>query len=473
VTSVGDAGAEEFKGPLGLPRVGEAAWWPTLGFRGNPYDTRPLGTDPDSTELLVGRRRTVDMIESHLRSTSTHLAIDAPNGRGKTSVLRCVVGELDRSAERFEAGQLLVPVKDLVSPFAEEPAGEFAERVLLELAKTLVENRRAISRAGGSAEGALDGLYEFLASPLLRSGSFGISAGPFGGLTGGRGKAPNTGFAFRAAGLEGLVREALERAFPVEEAGALVVCLDDIEQVGNPLEVAEYLSAIRERLLRLHGVKWVLLGSGGVLDGLGSHRRLAGIVGNPMRLPELRGPEVAEVVERRISHYRLGTRVTVPIDGGGFRILYEAAGKRLRAGLQLCQEFARFAEERGALEDGSMTRAGRRDADGAWERLDVPHHVVEQFVEELCLDAWNQVANMGATAVELIYLLDELGGAPAEDLIGDDPAREETLSALLGRSLVVASQGVLDRSRAPLELSSAGSLAMRGATLAGWTPQSI
>lgn len=436
--------------------------WSQLGFSRRPYDTRPLGGDEDSRELLVGREGQRTVIRDHLNASSLHLTIDGPNGGGKTSLMQCFLGELDQSAQRYSQGELLLPIKEPVNLSKGESPAEFEERMLLVLGSALAQNKDLIRRAGNSPGEHLADLDRFINSPVLRGAGAGVNIAGFGG-TGSRSPALNS--EFKRLGLERLVHRSLREAFPADEAGALVVCVDNTESLKTPAKARDFMDAVRDSLLNLQGVRWVFLGADGILDGLNNHPRLDGVLTAPLQLSDLSPVEAAEAVERRINLYRIGD-VTVPVNGEGFQHIYESCGRHLRTALGICGEFALEAAARGLLAGGHLVEEPVETNGERWTRWELPSRFIKTYVNEQSLNEWHRVVKMGASATSVLRDLEGPEPKSKEELGVEAQPRKAALKRLRDKDLIVGVRSKEDRRRVQLQLSAKGMLAATGGRLA-------
>ena len=424
---------------------GQPRWWAERGFWGNPYDTRPLGNEPDAGELLVGRGDFLVELKALLLAGTAHPAVAGPYGGGKTSLVRCLLNELWSDAHEADVGQLLLPIRTPISP-TEHDRQKFVKRCLLEVSGALVEGAQAIQAAGGQIGRPLEALSDFTGKPLLVSGGGGASVLGSGG-TGTRTVAVNTGFGFDLSGLLQLVRLALKEAFPNDEHGAVVGCIDDVELCGESEDVLQFLSDIREPLLNLQGVKWVILGADQVLQGVGDHPRLAGVVRVLQGLPLLPDTVIAGAVERRIRHFHAASDVTVPVNGEAFCRIYERSGRHLRAAFDHALAFSVHADNRGILdsdelvcteEEETILLEDEEEEKRQWLRWDVPPELVDQFLNRLSLEAWDRLAELGGAAAAVLADLRVAEAVEADVLIRSDPSRDTALKKLASKRFVAS-----------------------------------
>ena len=440
-------------------------WWSERGFWANPYDTKPLGLDQDGIELLVGRDDFQAELISHLRASTAHATFAGPYGSGKTSLVRCVMRGLSQDVASFTAGQLLLPVVEPISPRENEPAHKFVARCLWDLSVTLVRGAHAVALAGGHVGRRVQELAECIGEPVLVSGGGGANV-LGSGATVNRVRTANDGSGFEESGLPRLVREALKEAFPADELGAIVACIDDVELCGGPAQVRQFLSEIREPLLTLEGVKWVIVGADDVLAGAAGHPRLTGVMSGSRAITQLSDDVVETVVERRIEFYHWGPEVTVPVNGPAFARLYGLSGRHLRGAFSLCMDFALHAERQGILDSEVMVRSEHEDEDGLWLRLDVPLGLIEGYVDQVSLREWDRLVELGAAAASVLEDLAAAEVVEATVLVQGDPARHAALERLIDATFATAGALAAPSSGA-VRLTSSGALALAGGRLAG------
>ncbi|WP_456698283.1 FtsK/SpoIIIE domain-containing protein [Aeromicrobium sp. P5_D10] len=311
----------------------EYSIWTELGFSGNPYDQNYLAGTEQGAALFCGRTSELARVQMSIGSGGTHVSIEGDAGVGKTSLAQVAAFEMFRRGRQAANGTLFVPVTTPLQ-LSSDPV-DFELQVWRSIAHSLLINEQAIRSAGLNMPD-LSGLGDWLQSPTtLTTGSASIL-----GFGAGAGRGMNTSSGFGESGFTALVRRALEELFPTAAAGGIVCILDNLELLGTSEAARHSLETIRSNLLEVPAIRWVLVGSNGIVSSARS-RRLSGFIDAPIRLQPLTEEESVELVRRRLEYW--GTeRAHPPVQPGDFQYLYRALGLNLRDSLALAQQFAKY-----------------------------------------------------------------------------------------------------------------------------------
>lgn len=306
--------------------------WTELGFRGNPYDQAYLAGSAEGADLFCGRAAELLRVQVGIASGGTHVAIEGDAGVGKTSLAQVASYEMFRQAENEGTGSLFLPVPDALQLVHD--AAEFERTVWRGIAGTLIANEPMIRRFGRDVPD-FGGLAQWLNSPTAFAGGS-VSVLGF-GAAGNR--VVNTSSGFSEGGFNSLVRRELSRVFPGSAAGGVVCVMDNLELLGESESARRALETIRGTLLELPSLRWVFVGSKGIITGARS-ARLSGFVDLPFHLSPLSADEAVELVQRRLDYW--GTELAhAPVQAEDFRFLYLTMGQNLRDSLSIAQQFAK------------------------------------------------------------------------------------------------------------------------------------
>lgn len=340
--------------------------WPKLGFRENPYTHTNLTSDDTGDRLLVGRDQEVSELQLRIGSTGTHPSLEGPAGVGKSSLLAVAGYRMLRRCVDAAEGTLFVPATRFFQ--ASNSLEEFEAQVYWDVAQTLIDNVEAFRKAG-LAVPDISSLDKWLNSPQYREMS-----GTLAMLGGGYGSEPNATEGFVESGFPAAVRRELERCFPSAAAGGVICVLDNLELLQSSGEARRVLEALRDRIFNMHGLRWILCGSRGIVSRARSER-LSGIFDPPMRLGSLPYEAASELVARRIDYYG-EPEAYPPVTPQGFKFLYGALNLNLRDALAYAQRFSDWVYREYVIGGGELPAHNDRDRlIEAWlaERADEAH----------------------------------------------------------------------------------------------------
>ena len=322
--------------------------WQDFGFKDNLYSTPPLSGTAEGSELLVGRDAEVKRLRTHWTSLDTHASMEGNNGVGKTSLVSVAAYRAMVAHSLGEEDQMFLP---LVEPFQLGAGGDLEEEVLFVIARSILQYEAAFTAAEKKLP-KLDDVRVWLDNPILRGGGGGASVlgiGANANFT----QSTNSG-GFSKSGFRDTVRTWLSEIFPSKSDGAFVGVIDNLELLETSQDARRALEAMRDTVLALPGVKWVLCGANGIVRSSVGSQRLTGVIGDPIQLQPLGDEDVPVVIQRRIEANRLRADATPPVEPEGFAHLYQVAGRNLRIALKHAQDFSIWLHGQ-ELPDGQST----------------------------------------------------------------------------------------------------------------------
>lgn len=308
--------------------------WQDFGFKDNLYATPPLTGTSEGSQLLVGRDNEVARLMTHWSSLDTHASMEGDNGVGKTSLVVVSAYRAMVSHGLGETEQMLLP---LVEPFQMRAGEDLEEEVLFVIARSILQYEDAF-RAAGKDLPKIDDVRTWLDNPILRGGGGGASVLGFGGNAT-YSQSANTG-GFSKSGFRDTVKAWLSVIFPSKNDGAFVGVIDNLELLETSQEARRSLEAMRDTVLALPGVKWVLCGANGIVRSSVGSQRLTGVIGDPIQVKPLTDADIPLVIQRRIEAHRLRADAIAPVEPEGFAHLYQVAGRNLRIALKHAQDFS-------------------------------------------------------------------------------------------------------------------------------------
>lgn len=328
------------------------AIWPALGFSSNPYDSRPLRATEEGDELLIGREVESRTLRSLIDNTTLHPTLEGANGVGKTSLVRVNAFRSMQVRKEDPAARVLLPIDKILQIHGD--AEQLYREALFAVAQALIEHE-AFLEACNLPTGNLAALKAWLNSPLITGGGGGAQV--FGvGANVEVSREANTGEGFVASGLEGHVKAALVEIFPDDSDGALIGVIDNVELLGTSREARHVLEAIRDTVLDLPRVRWVLCGALGIVRSAVTSARLQGWVSQPVEVAPVADEHIEALIEARLSYFANREDPAPPIDPAAFRHLYDVCNHNLRDSLKYAQSFAVWLDVSGKISADSDYR---------------------------------------------------------------------------------------------------------------------
>lgn len=317
--------------------------WPEFGFRESLYASTPIPPSAEGENLLVGRERELKQLRVRLASSTLHPTIEGENGVGKTSLVSVAGYQLLKAFSNHNSAQALIPLGKAFQLGPEVTVHEFRRRVLFEVAQGLVENFELL-RAGGLNVPEVTEVRKWLGKAMRKNFAGGVSI--FGvGANLASNVTPNTTTGFSEAGFATLIETWLRETFPTPESGGFICVIDNLELMQTHRSARHLLESLRDEVLGLQGLRWVLCGSRGIVLTVASSTRLEGRLAEPILLGPLPHAVVPDVVGKRRDAYRIADWAVAPVGRRSFRLLYEILNNNLRNALRYSENFAVWLAE--------------------------------------------------------------------------------------------------------------------------------
>lgn len=303
------------------------------GFFDNPFTTRPLSPSIQGRQLLVGRKAELKNLGRRLQTPPKFATVEGPNGIGKTSIINVAAYSALQEYLDGNSNQLLIPCSYSFQIDPEQSTEDFVQRVFLEVAQTLVKHAEQIKQQGFAIENTSK-LDKWLNSPHVAAWQGGI---PWANL--GKAEETNTSDGFAKSGFRQTVRDWLRSIFPDGEGGGVVCLIDNLELLQTSAMARSRLEAIRDSLLTMQGLRWVLCGAAGIVRGIASSPRLEGILHAPIEVSEI-NPELAhQILESRCDAFANTDEPYMPLETEDFASLYTILRGNIRNVLSKCDDF--------------------------------------------------------------------------------------------------------------------------------------
>lgn len=327
-------------------------------FTDNPFSAMPLGADSTGNRLFIGRDDELRKIAIRLASSSSAICLDGLVGVGKTSLANIAAFRAQQAylADR-NSKPLIVPCRRSFQVSESESPDDFRLRVLTEVAQTLLDKATPY-RLKSDMEGSA-GLNAWLNSPLLNQWSLGVPVFSAGG-----GTQANESSGFTSSGFVRTVIGWLENIFPEDRSGGVVCVLDNLELLETSTAARKKIEALRDTLFTIRGLRWILCGAHGILQGVVASQRLVGHLQEPVHVPPLTLAQAQDVFNARVSTFSIqdGRETYLPMEADDFHRLYLIVHSSLRNTLAYASDYCMHVAESASEPKSSEEKRARFDA---------------------------------------------------------------------------------------------------------------
>lgn len=293
--------------------------WNELGFVENPYSPRPIKPNDEGVELLVGRDKEIEQLMVYIKSSDTHPTLEGPNGVGKTSLVAVAGHKLWK--DFLESGSnAFIPMTEPFQLTIDDNLQSFKRRVYFAVAQSFLEFNGALKEKGYNVPDTKN-INEWLNSPLFHMTGGGASFAGFGGNAS-RSTTPNSTAGFSESGFISIVQKWLRDCFPSRSSGGFVCTIDNLELLETSKSARDLLEAIRDELLNMPGLRWILCGARGIVRSSASSPRLQGVLAEPININPISDHSARDALKKRLSVYSLNES-NAPVEAEGFSHIYK------------------------------------------------------------------------------------------------------------------------------------------------------
>jgi DNA-binding MarR family transcriptional regulator len=201
---------------------------------------------------------------------------------------------------------------------------------------------------------------------------------------------------------------------------------------------------MRDEVLGLPGLRWVLCGSRGIVQTAASSPRLEGRLASPLIVGPLSHDAVTEVIGTRRAAYKIRPDAVSPVGRQAFRHLYDILNSNLRNALKHADDF-------------SLWLALESQPPWSWDNN---RQLLEIWVTEKA-DEYNKQTQMGQAAWRAFETLAGMGGtcSPSDNEAfgySTPMALRPQIKALEDANLVVSSIDDTDKRRKTISITPRG-----------------
>lgn len=313
-----------------------SAW----GFTANPFDVRSLPPDDIGAELLVGRSSELSLLVRRINNPPRLPTLEGMNGVGKSSIVNVAGFSCYNAFLHNPDRPLYIPCRKIFQFTPTSNRDTFIMEVNFEVAQTLIEYAGNIEGNRLRKVVEATGLRDWVNAPQLRG--YQGNAGPFGA---GSTVETNTSDGYTLSGFPSAVKDILAAVFPRDSSGAIICVIDNLELLQTSEAARDLLEALRDELFNVHGLRWVLCGALGIVQGVTSSPRLDGMMFDPIDVRKIPDESVGEIYLSRVRAFSEGEDAYLPLLIGDFARLYAILFGNIRALLGHTDEFCQFVSE--------------------------------------------------------------------------------------------------------------------------------
>ena len=308
--------------------------WDKLGFKENPYSTKPLRVKREDVELLIGRDdSSIDLATALDSTNNAAIVLSGVPGVGKTSFLNVQQYLLENEAldygPKIIASRQLCPVQTGDDPY------KIAFRALSSLLHSVesycIERKFKLPKN-------TEQIKKWLSQSSSGKGfEVGISILGFGGNFGRDVALPSVG-EITYETLIDLITAIVNECIIEFEKNALVIVLDNVENLSEKI-LGETLMTFRDTLFSIENLHWIIIGQ----DGLGSliqsldsrvHQRLT----TSIELNAITEDELKKAIDTRIKKFHKSSTGKSPISEKIYKKLYNCSNGEIRFVFKYCNE---------------------------------------------------------------------------------------------------------------------------------------
>lgn len=357
------------------------------GFTGSPFQTTSLPATTLGQQLLVGREAELATLMRRIAAPPKLATLEGLNGVGKTSVVNVAAFRLFDQHVQTGSGALYVPCRKIFQLNPNQDLPTFIDGVLMEVAQTLIDRAALIRQTYPALR--TTGIDRWLNSPQLLSFQAGAS-----GFQAGYQAETNTSSGFERSGFRKAVALTLEQVFPSPEAGGVICTIDNLELLQSSDAARQQLEQLRDELLSLPGLRWVLCGALGIVYGVVASPRLEGYLHKPIEVGEISTHHAADILRSRLAVYSTtGSIPYLPMRPEDFAKLYEVLRGNLRSVLSYADDFCQ------SISDGQapMGDAQRQSMFNQWmsEQASAAFDAVRQELRPRAVEVFEKATSVG------------------------------------------------------------------------------
>lgn len=337
--------------------------------------------------MLVGRDKEIESLIRRISSPPKMATLEGLNGVGKTSIVNVACYRLLQKYLNSEVNMLCLPCRKIFQLNPNQDIQTFIDGVLMEVAQTIISHADSISINHGSLE--FNGIDKWLNSPIYKSfqaGFAGASAGYQGQM--------NTSNGYERSGFRKAVADLLEDLFPTLESGGVICTIDNLELLQSSDNARQQLEQLRDELLNMKGLRWILCGALGIVYGVAASPRLEGFLHKPIGIGEIDAQHAAEILTTRCGAYSKGNgNPYLPLRAEDFARIYDLLRGNLRSVLSYADDYCQWVADE-SIPSGDVQRKALFEK---WlnEQAQAAHDAVRNELRPKAVDVFKKSTSSG------------------------------------------------------------------------------
>lgn len=357
------------------------------GFNGSPFQTTSLPPTELGERLLVGRERELASLIRKISSPPKLATLEGLNGVGKTSVVNVACFRLFQDYVERGTGSLYIPCKRIFQLNPNQDIQAFIDNVLMEVAQTLIDRAADVRTRYPNLR--TKGIERWLNSPQLLS----FQAGGWGFQAGYQAE-NNTSTGFERSGFRKAVAGCLDQLFSTPESGGVICTIDNLELLQSSDMARQQLEQLRDELLTMTGLRWVLCGALGIVYGIVASPRLEGFLHKPIEIGGIGDQHASEILTTRCDAFGKGTGSPyLPLRPEDFAKIYDVLRGNLRSVLSYSDDYCQWVADRNAPGGDAQ----RKVVFEQWlrEQAQAAHDAVRQELRPKAVEVFQRSVGIG------------------------------------------------------------------------------
>lgn len=308
--------------------------WGKLGFRENPYDTKPLKVLKADVDLLMGREsEQIDFLTAVEADNQGIIVISGVPGVGKTSFFNVQQYLLESQEAAF--GPKMLAARKLCPVQTSDEPKNIAIRCIQSYCKSIEEyctiTKNPIPTETKKVQ---DWIYQNKPATF----NFGLSVLGFGGAEFGREvHLPAINETTYETLVELLTVMAKEVCEKLNFESSFIV-LDNIENLYED-DLIEALSTFRDTLFTIPNIWWVLIGQSGLSSLIQStNPKVFQRLSSSLELKPITVENLIKAVDIRVARFHIGKKGSSPISKDIYLKLFESSNGEIRFVFNYCHD---------------------------------------------------------------------------------------------------------------------------------------